>query len=279
MAKRINHTKRQVPQIIRAVAITALLTMTSIMSAHAAPDNLINDALSALRGIVESQRDLNPEQEYNLGRATAARVIGKKSLATDKSLYQVTLLVQAMAKITDAPPTLTGYHAAVISDDYSLNAFALPGGYILITRGLYDLCTGDELLAVLAHELAHLKLKHGVNSIKNAKLTSALTSAAATTLSTTEIAKLVAESAASLTDTLVVKGYSRNTELEADAEALKILKLTGVSPTAFDSILEKIGQNATKNDAAGGFFSTHPSTEDRRNNLGQLLASIEPTRQ
>jgi len=249
------------------------------MPTYAATDSLVNSAFSVLRGIVESQRDLNPEQENKLGRAAAVRIIGKRSLATDKSLYHVTLLVQALAKITDAPPTLTGYHSAVIADDYSLNAFALPGGYILITQGLYDLCEGDELLAVLAHELAHLNLKHGVNSIKNAKLTATLTSATATTLSTTELAKLFSESAASLTDTLVVKGYSRSTELEADAEAFKMLRLIGVSPMAFDSILRKIGQSTTKNDATGGFFSTHPSTDDRRKNLDQLLASIEPTQQ
>lgn len=268
----MNKALRKLYCIVSAIAILVGSTFLAVSPASAALDNLIGGAVSTAAGIFESQQDFTLDQERQIGRTAAARVLGTRKLDLQTgSLQYLTLLTQGTAKIASLPPTLTGYHAAVV-EDQSINAYAFPGGTILITRGMFEVVDGNELIAVLAHELAHLKLKHGVNAIKTAKLTSSLTTAAASTVASSELTAFVASSAAALTDTLVTKGYSRANELEADAEAVQILRKIGIPKSAFVSALQKVERAQQTTKISGGLLSTHPSISDR---VAALTSEVE----
>ena len=159
-----------------------------------------------------------------------------------------------------------------ILDNGEVNAFACPGGLILVTRGLLESTHGeDELAAVLAHEIAHVTLRHGVAAIRQANLTEAFTylgaGAAQATMSQADLDKLNAafgDSVGDIVQTLVTSGYSRESELAADALGRRFLATTGYDPQALGRLLAGMK-------GEGGMFATHPAPEQRIEALGAPL--------
>lgn len=216
-------------------------------------------AMVATRGISESE-------EYYIGRAVAARLLARNPLSQNQEATNyVNQVGQAVARKSSMPRTYRGYHFGILETSEP-NAYACPGGIILITRGLIKECQNeDELAAVLAHEVAHIAHKDGVNSINKARWTEVLTTAG------TEAAKQygggVASSLVTLFEgsiddvfkTLVVNGYSRAAEESADREAVTTLTRAGYNPGALAAILGRLGTRG----GSGGIFRSHPLTSQR----------------
>ena len=215
---------------------------------------------------VVAARGINDSEEYYVGRAVAARILGKYPLYQNQAVtLYVTEVGQAVAKKSSRPTTYRGYHFAVL-DTSEPNAFACPGGIILVTRGLIKECANeDELAAVLAHEVAHIVHKDGINSISKARWTQVLTTAG--TEATRQYAGGVAGNLVTLFEgsiddvfkTIVVNGYSRGAEESADREAVSILTRAGYNPAALAGLLTKM----TSKGGGGGIYRTHPPTSDR----------------
>jgi len=215
----------------------------------------------------QASRPINDSEEYYIGRAVAARVLGSNRLCTDQELtLYVNEVGQAVARKSSRPNTYRGYHFAVL-DTSEPNAFACPGGIIFVTRGLIQMCGNeDELAAVLAHEVGHVANKDGINSISQARWTEVLTTLG------TETAKQYAGAGGQLITlfegsiddvfkTIVVNGYSRSAEDAADAHAVATLRKAGYDPGALASLLTKM--MAKEKGGATGIFKTHPPTGDR----------------
>ncbi len=196
-------------------------------------------AMGASRGISDSE-------EYYIGRAVAARLLARNSLSQNKdaTLY-VNEVGQTVAKKSSLPRTYRGYHFGILETS-DPNAYACPGGIILITRGLIKECQNeDELAAVLAHEVAHVAHKDGVKSINKSRWTEVLTSTgaeAARQYGGGVAGSLVSMFESSIDDvfkTLVVNGYSREAEANADREAVTTLTRAGYDPAALAAILSR----------------------------------------
>jgi predicted Zn-dependent protease len=216
----------------------------------------------------KSFEDIDPEQEYYIGRAVAATILNTYPPADDEALNRyVNLLGQTIAFASDRPETFGGYHFLVLGTD-EINAFAAPGGFILVSRGLIRCCRSeDELAAVLAHEVGHVVNKDGLRAIKKSRLTSALTTIAtegAANLGSEKLAKLTEEFSGSITDitsTLMNSGYSRSLEKQADASAVADLRRVGYSPQALVTMLGEMKKRLTP--GGPGFARTHPDPSDR----------------
>ncbi len=232
--------------------------------------NLSSVGAIAYKGVTKgaaASRPINDSEEYYIGRAVAARILGQYQLVQDPQLtLYVNEVGQAVARKSSRPETFKGYHFAVL-DVAEPNAFACPGGLILITKGLYQTCeTEDELAAVLAHEVSHVANKDGVNSISQARWTGVLTamSAEAARQYGGVAGNLVTLFEGSIDDvfkTIVVNGYSRSAEEAADAGAAQTLTRAGYDPGAVAAVLNKM--MAKEKGGAGGIFKTHPPTADR----------------
>lgn len=137
------------------------------------------------------------------------------------------------------------------------NAFALPSGTIVLTDQLIELAgNDDEIAAVLAHELGHVRGRHTLRLILQDSITAALL--AVVVGDVTAITGL-----AGAVPTLLVQGhYSRRFELEADDYALALMSETAIDPRHFAAILRRL-EAAYGDDGAPHFLSTHPATEDR----------------
>ncbi|MCX5838005.1 MAG: M48 family metalloprotease, partial [Deltaproteobacteria bacterium] len=218
--------------------------------------------------VSKSIEEFTPEQEYYIGRSVAAVILSKYPPHTNQFANEyLNLLGQTLAQVSDMPEIFRGYRFLVLSSD-EINAFATPGGHIFVTRGLLRCCRNeDAVAAVLAHEIGHIQLKHGIQSIKKARITDALTTIAAEsarTLAPKEVAMLTKTFGGAIMDitsTLINNGYSRAFEYEADNAAQTILKRLGYDPNGLVEMLMLMGKNLKP--GAAGFAKTHPAPQDR----------------
>jgi Zn-dependent protease with chaperone function len=137
------------------------------------------------------------------------------------------------------------------------NAFALPGGIIVITDEMVKAAeTNEEVLAVLAHEIGHVELRHTMRSV----LQSSVVAVAA--VAVTADAASLSVAIAALPTMVARTKYSREFEAAADKYAFDLLKRKGYSPLAFASFMERLGQ---KEGDAGplSYVSSHPGTAER----------------
>lgn len=234
----------------------------------------------------KSFQDISPEEEYYIGRAVAATILSEYSPYEDERATEyLNLLGQTLALASDRPETFGGYHFLILDTD-EINAFAAPGGLVLVSRGMIRCCTSeDALAAVLAHEIGHVANKHGLRAIKQSRLTSALTILATETaknLGDDKLAELTEAFEGSITDitsTLMTSGYARGLEKEADTAAIGIMRRVGYNGRALINMLEEMKRRLKP----GGldFAKTHPDPEDRigdvRGRLSGLAKVSQPT--
>jgi predicted Zn-dependent protease len=233
------------------------------------------------KAVDKSAEDITPEQEYYIGRAVAAKILGTYAPYPEKGPNDyINKAGAALALYSDRPETFGGYHFLILETP-AINAFASPGGLILVSRGLLR-CTEneDEVAAILAHEIGHVVKRHGLNAIKTSRLNDALTSAALTAgelAAPEEMAKLTetfGDSINDITSTLVNSGYSRAQESEADHQAVVILQRAGYDATAMVRMLEIMKKKLKP----GGmdFSKTHPDPADRIKDVKSALKGYTP---
>jgi beta-barrel assembly-enhancing protease len=233
---------------------------------------------------IDASKEISDSEEYYLGRGVAARVLAQYPLSKDLALNTyVNEVGQTVARKSTRPRTYKGYHFAVL-DSSTPNSFACPGGIIFITKGMIKTCCNeDQLAAVLAHEVGHIANRDGISSISQARWTEVATTAG------TEVAKqyggslgqLVAQFEGSIDDvfkTVIVNGYSRAAEENADRAGVEMMKRAGYNPAAMTAILTAMGSKG----GSGGILGTHPAMTERLDNIKVIAqeanTQMEPAR-
>ena len=240
----------------------------------------VDALLTASEKLSAASRGFTDEQEYYLGRGVAANILGRfKPYKGDPIQSYVNAVGRVVAMNSDRPETFKGYHFLVL-DSEELNAVSAPSGFVFTTRGFLKLLGDeDELAAVLAHEVAHVVLAHGVSAISQSNVTSALSvigqQVADRTTSgvSAQLTAAFGDSVAEVTEKLLVKGYSRSQEYDADRYAVEILKRSGYSPLALNGVLSKL-ESASGDDK--GWFSTHPDPSKRLSELKSSQEDVAP---
>jgi predicted Zn-dependent protease len=138
------------------------------------------------------------------------------------------------------------------------NALALPGGIIVISDEMVKAAqTTDEVLAVLAHEIGHVELRHTLRNVLQNSVIGAATAAVSSDAASLSVAIV------SLPVVLAQTKYSRKFEAEADDYAFNLLKQKGYSPAAFASIMERLSKSGEEEMGPSAYVSTHPVTAER----------------
>lgn len=233
------------------------------------------------KAVGKTFQDITPEQEYYIGRTVGAVILQKyQPYAEPAATRYVNLLGQTVARASARPETFGGYHFLVLDSD-EINAFAAPGGLIFTTRGLLRCCQSeDAAAAVLAHEVAHVQLQHGLRAIRASRITSALTiigAESAKTLGGQDLANLTSafeDSVSDIIGTLVNSGYSKSQEYDADAAAVATLRNVGYAPSGLTDMLTVMAERLEP----GGldFAKTHPSPASRIQKLQSLVSGTRP---
>lgn len=248
---------------------------------RAAAGTPIGTLASGIEASAEALRDYQPSEEHYIGRAVAAEILSLYKVSRSQELQSyVNLVGQVVAAAPEVKKTFTGYHFVVLEGD-EVQAVSAPGGFIFLTEGTVRRARDeDELAAVLAHEVAHVTLNHGIKSIKGETSKKAIlllmqgagqAASQATTGDSKQLVELTSvfgNAIGDVTGTLLNKGYSRDSELEADALAAKLLAASGYARAALASYLR--ATEAEKPGDGGGWTSTHPRPADRVAQLGEL---------
>jgi len=230
----------------------------------------------------KSFADITPEQEYFIGRSVGATIVNTYQVYDQpEATRYVNVLGQSVARFSDMPETFRGYRFLILDTD-EINAFAAPGGFIFISRGMIRLCrTEDDLAAVIAHEVGHVQHRHAVRAIKSSRLTSALTILAlesARNLGGSDLAQVTEAfegSIMDITSTLMKGGYARAQEREADRAAVTILQRMRYRQGALVDVLSRM-DTVLKTDRRG-FGATHPPASSRIADLrGQINDNDTP---
>jgi len=231
-------------------------------------NNVSNAYTASAEAISSANEDINPEQEYYIGRAVAANLLGRYKLYNGNQNL-TTYLNKICAAITinsPQPDIYNGYHVAILNTD-EINAFATSGGHIFVTRGIIKAAdTEDGLAGIIAHEVAHIQLKHGINAIKNSRKTQAWLvtgTGISGVVGGTDVKQLtdaLNDSFSEFVQTLVSNGYSKDQEFAADTKAIALMISAGYNPAGLPRMLMKLG---SLQEPDSGFGKTHPSPEDR----------------
>jgi metalloprotease len=177
---------------------------------------------------------------------------------TEQDAARLRAIIVPLAKASDHPPAKL---AIGVLSDKSINAANAGNGEFYVTRGLLDRANDEQLRAVLAHEMAHNDLGH-VAKAQRLETGVAVGSA---------IIEQVIPNAAIITPiagTLITRKYSRNEELEADKHGVILLRRVGSSKEAMLNTLTWLA--STDGGGGGGWFATHPGTNDRIQALRQM---------
>ncbi len=226
----------------------------------------------ALAGQASALSLMTEKAEIALGKKLHERIMAEAGPYPDPELQEyVDSVGQELAKLSDRPHL--DYHFTVLDDDV-VNAFALPGGYIYITRGmLAHLNSEAELAAVIGHEIGHVAERHSVKRDAEQKLLG-VGSLLAVLAAGSPMGRVAASEASGMIGGAMISGYSRGQELEADELGAKYMAKAGYSPQAITQTvsllkkrelfeIERARAEDRKPRVPHGIYMTHPDNDKR----------------
>jgi Putative Zn-dependent protease, contains TPR repeats len=247
--------------------------------AHAAFD--LNKALNTAKSlgkVAKGVTGIGPEEELAIGESVSLEIIAQYGglVRDETATRRLNLIGRSLAYYSSRPALEWKFG---LLDSPSFNGFSAPGGFVFITRGLYELCgdNDDALAAVLAHEIAHITGKHALNIIARGEFVSGAADFAA--LRSSDVAKAQAQLSAfdtsigNLVKTILEQGFDPQTEFGADQSGRDLALTVGYAPGALRSVLTRLQQRTGPSVAV---FSTHPPLDQRIARLPDEPASSAP---
>jgi Zn-dependent protease with chaperone function len=210
-----------------------------------------------------------PEWERELGRMTAAEILSGQQVCADPA---VDAAVQELARrLVGAVGASPWQWRVRVLDAEEINAFALPGGYVFVNRGLIDRAAdAHEVAGVLAHEIQHVVLRHGLKNLARELGLMLVVYAVVGDVSSVE--GFLAGNAASLTSL----AFSRDQEREADAGGIDLMYRAGLDPTGLARFMRILEGAQGAAGAIPSFLTTHPDSLERASELTALIAARGP---
>ena len=217
------------------------------------------------------------EQEIALGLQAAPQMAQEfGGLDPDENAQAIVDQIgNSIVQSSPASQTPYEYDFHLLEDAQTINAFALPGGQIFITRALLDrLQTEGELAGVLGHEIGHVVARHSAEHIAKAQLTEGLTGAAViATYDPDNPASANSAQVAALIGQLINLKFGRDDELESDYLGVCFMNDAGYNPEELISVMQILAE-ASQGNAPPEYLSTHPNPENRVQRIQQAIQNI-----
>ncbi len=224
---------------------------------------------------------ISQKTEIEIGRKAKEQIVKEYGIYKDLD-WQIYLdqVGQRVAKCSDRPELQ--YDFTIVDSDI-LNAFAVPGGFVFVTRGLLaEVRDEAELSIVLGHEITHIAAWHGLEMLQKAGLLGTLTALGViggAVVGAGEAAVALAQ-AANIYENLYLLGYGRANELEADQYGILYAARAGYDPEAaltFFQRLDKIEKEEMAGQHISPYWQDHPPTQDRLKRAAKWIAQVEQT--
>lgn len=253
--------------------IAAVIALVSLLSYFG------SSVINPVTGEKQRLGKITAEQEVALGLQAAPQMMAQHGgkVEDPEVRRRVEEIGQRLVKASDASKGPYKYNFHVLADERTINAFALPGGQIFITKALLDrLATEAQVAGVLAHEIGHVVGRHGAEHIAKQQLTQGLTGAAVVaTYDPRNPRSRAAAAMAVIVGQLVNMKYGRDDELESDRLGVRFMAQAGYNPEAMIRVMEILGESS-RGGAPPEFFSTHPNPENRIDRIREAIAREFP---
>lgn len=208
------------------------------------------------------------EDEIRIGQHVAGTLLGAAPLVDDAGLQSYVNRVGRWVALQSERPDLPWTFGVIESAD--VNAFAAPGGYVFITKGLYALLRDEaELAGVLAHEVAHVTERHHLKVMQKSQLIGAGSRLLSRKLTDNERTRALLGSGAEI----MARGLDKSAEFEADRKGVVLATRAGYDSYGLPAVLQEIGQFAKGSSSVGLLFKTHPHPDERLTRLSEAMGS------
>lgn len=204
---------------------------------------------------------VSTQQEVQMGQEEAAQINQQLPMVTDPEANRyINLLGDQIASHTSRANLDWRFF---IVDSHEINAFAVPGGFVYVNRGLIEQTENmSELAGVLGHEIGHVVLRHTVKQME--QMQGANIGITLACVLTSVCNSQVAQAGINVAGTALFAKFSRTDESQADNQAVKNTIAAGINPHGVVTMFEKlIAERKTRPDAVSAFFATHPGEEER----------------
>lgn len=215
-----------------------------------------------LQDVDEVLADVPQPNEIAIGRQIAGNLLGAAPLVEDIRLQRYVNQVGRWVAEQTERPDLPWVFGVIESTD--VNAFAAPGGFVFVTRGLYELLTNEgELAGVLAHEIGHVLRRHHLKILKKSRLLDMGRQLISQKMGKNQIAQeLIGDGAE-----IVARSLDQEAEFEADRIAVVLAARAGYDGFCLPGVLRQIGHFTRDDDKVALLFKTHPHPDVRKRKL------------
>ena len=255
----------------RLVALLGLLFSLLAAPAQAQFKLDINRLVDTVKNVAKATGEISEPEEIAIGRDMAARLLGAARLVPDERLERyVNRVGRWLASQTERPDLPWQFG---VLDAPQLNAFAVPGGTIFVTRGLVQRTrTEAELAGVLAHEIAHVLRKHHLKAIQKSAQTELAGEALSHALKNSR--PEARDKLIGLGNEMYTRGLDKSDEFEADRLGVVIAARAGYDSYGLPSVLQTLQAMNAQDSALALMFKTHPAPAER---LSALAEKMQPT--
>ncbi len=235
--------------------------------------NLGQSGQGIAKNLGQATQEINEQQELDIGREYAALLVGAAPLLENAAVQRYVNRVGRWLSLQSERPDLNWQFGVLDSDN--INAFATPGGYVLVTKGLLSKLKSEaELAGVLAHEIAHVVKKHHLAAMRKG----AGIQAGASLLSEFAAQKgqrnpVVNERLISGIKEVMLRGLDKDDEFEADRMGVVIAARAGYDPYGLPSVLQMLQGLNPQDSGLALLFATHPDPNARLDALERVIGT------
>jgi beta-barrel assembly-enhancing protease len=271
--------------VIAPWALTGCMQTVSSMNPNQVA-SLVQTTVKTASAVSEATKEFTPEEEVAIGESVVAGMLGVAPLVPNAALQRYVNQVGRWVAVQSEKPQIPWRFGVI--DNPNINAFAAPGGQILITAGLMNRLNSEaELAGVLGHEIAHVLEGHQVKAMRSGALGDAGKIAAVGIFQASKAGQTVGGQLATATgivdaganlvkDGFFIRPLDRSMEYDADRIGVILMARAGYDPYAYLNVLQTLQSLKAGNESLFALLGkTHPDPADRISNLENVLTSIE----
>jgi len=217
---------------------------------------------------------VSTQQEVQMGQEYSAQVNQQLPIVTDPELHRyINVLGDSIAKLADDRQLEWSFY---IVDSKEVNAFAIPGGFIYVNRGLIERVDKmDQLAGVLGHEIGHVVKRHSIKQMEQAQKANIGVTVGCVLLRICD--NQAAQAGIQVAGGALFAKFSRDDETEADVEGVKNVVRAGIDPHGMPEMFAKLlEERRTRPAGVEAWFLTHPTEEDRIALTNRIIAQYDP---
>ncbi|HZY17444.1 MAG TPA: M48 family metalloprotease [Ramlibacter sp.] len=243
-----------------------LLSPATPAQPSATPGQPGNDLFSLL---AQSEGTIDEAREIEIGRQLAAVLLGSKPLHPDMALQRYVNQLGRWISL-QSPRAQLPWSFAVL-DDPGFNAFAAPGGFVFVTKGLVDQVDEAELAGILAHEITHVTQRHHLQALRTKARAGLAAQLLASQVRGSAAQQFVSSQMLALGKDLYGSGLDQSDEFQADREGVALAARAGFDPYGLPGVLQQLRTQAPDNPLFALSLSTHPPAQQRLELLEQAM--------